>query len=189
MLSVVSICNIALSHIGGKPIQSLNEQSAEAQSCKLLFEAARDDQLAAQDWTFARQRVALAELGEPPAGWSHRYALPSDCLAARGLAGDPRTGFPAPHRIEGGALLTDAPAAVLVYTGTVTDPARFPPGFSTALSWRLAADLALTQTGKESLHQRCVGMWERAMAKAAADDANLGVPDPARDAMWILARD
>lgn len=187
--SVIAICNLALSRIGARStVQSLNEDSTEAQTCKLLFDFARDATLEAHDWSFARARVALADLGSPPAGWSFRYALPSDCMAPRFLEQAPRTAKRLPFRIEGGALMTDAEAAVLVYTAAVVDPARFSPSFVTALSWRLGADLALPLTGKESLHQRCYAAWQQAVNTAAVSDANAEAPDAQPDADWITAR-
>lgn len=188
-VSIVAICNLALSRIGARSaVQSLNEDSTEAQACKLLYDFARDATLEAHDWNFARARVALADFGGPPAGWSYRYALPSDCLAPRFLEQSPRTAQRPPFRVEGGALLTDMAAATLVYTAAVVDPARFSPSFVTALSWRLGADLALPLTGKESLHQRCYAAWREVVNTAAVADANAEAPDAAPDAAWITAR-
>jgi hypothetical protein len=187
--SVVSISNMALSRIGTRSsITSLNEASTEALHCKLLFDQARDATLEAHDWVFARKRVALADLGTPPGGWSHRYALPSDCIAPRFLETGTRTERRASFRIEGRDLLADTDGATLVYTARITDPALFPPSFASALSWGLGAELAIPLTGKESLHQRCAQMWQSAINTAAVNDANADAPDETPDALWIAAR-
>lgn len=187
--SVVSICNMALSRIGTRSmVQTLNEASTEAQACRLLFDQARDATLEAHDWGFARKRVALADLGAAPTAWGHRYALPSDCIAPRFLETPERVGRRTPCRVEGRDLLADTDEAVLVYTARITDPILFPPSFVTALTWGLGGELAIPLTGKESLQQRCVQMWQAAINTAAVNDANADAPDTAPDALWITAR-
>jgi hypothetical protein len=194
--SAVTISNMALSRIGARStIASLTEDSNEARHCKLLFDHARDATLEAFDWNFARVRVALAELGDEPTGWSYRYAYPSNCIQPRFLEAPTRTERRLPYRIEakadlsGRVILTDVEDAVLVYTARVTDPALFTPSFVTALSWRLGADLAIPITGKESLQQRCLAMWQNTLNSAAVNDANAEAPDEIPDASWISARD
>lgn len=189
MASIVSICNIALSRIGTRStIQDLAENSTEALHCKLLFEQARDATLEAHDWAFARKREALADLGGPAAGWGYRYALPVDCLAPRRLETPMRTDRRPPFSVEGRELLSDTPGARLIYTVRVTDPTLFPTSFVAALSWRLGAELAIPLTGKESLQQRCLAMWQQAVNSAAVNDANAEAADEAADALWISAR-
>ena len=72
MLSDVKLCNLALSHLGGKArIASLAEASEEARQCALHYEPARDEALRALPWPFASKHKPLAALDEPAApGWT-----------------------------------------------------------------------------------------------------------------------
>jgi hypothetical protein len=85
-VSEVSICNMALSKIGASSsIESLTEESAEANECNLWYTFSRRQTLQATDWGFARRRITLATHGDdPPSGvWGYRYQYPSDCLTMR----------------------------------------------------------------------------------------------------------
>jgi hypothetical protein len=86
--SQISICNMALGHIGRstQPIVALTDKSVEARTCALWYDAARQECLELEDWSFARSRVTLALHGDaPPAEWAYRYQMPSNVLAFRGF--------------------------------------------------------------------------------------------------------
>lgn len=92
--SDTQIANLALSGIGTRSsIASLNENSAEARTCRLHYELARDDLLRAAHWNFARRQVALALLRDAtksppdpvPQPWLYEYAYPQDCVLMRYL--------------------------------------------------------------------------------------------------------
>ena len=86
--SIVSICNMALGHIGRStlPIVSLTENSVEARTCALWYDAARQEVLELYDWAFCRSRVTLALHNDPPPiEWAYRYQMPSNVLAFRGF--------------------------------------------------------------------------------------------------------
>src|SRR5688500_4621637 len=81
MASVVEICNLALTHVRGGSINSLDEASVQAQRCKLFYEIARDQALADATWGFNHALVALAELEDVEVfNWAHAWTYPSDCL-------------------------------------------------------------------------------------------------------------
>lgn len=192
--SVVQICNLALSHLGAAAIVSLSENSAEGIACNLHYETSRDSVLRDHPWNFAAKRVALAELAEtPPAGWSHIYSLPSDCLLAREIVNTLGTD-PIKFVIESNAgatarvLLTDQAQATLLYTASVGEVTMFDPLFVEALSWKLASMVCMPLTRDRNIMQMCQTMYLNTLVLAQAADANEGQAETPREADWIVAR-
>jgi hypothetical protein len=84
MASEVSICNLALAHLGDEAtVTSINppEGSSQAEHCERFYPIARDTVLEAHEWGFATRRMALvARTEEPPASWGYIYQRPNNCL-------------------------------------------------------------------------------------------------------------
>lgn len=85
MASVIEVCNQALSHLRAGGINSLEERSVQAQTCKLHFDSARDQMLANTDWPFNHVLKPLALLTDEIIGWTHIWIYPSDCLHVNAL--------------------------------------------------------------------------------------------------------
>lgn len=197
MPSQVEVCNLALTFIGARStIAALypEEQSEEARHCSLIFDAVRDATLAAHDWPFARARVALASLGDPPDSWSYRYAYPTNCLQALYIEPVVRTDIPAAFEVAAGTgfiskvILTDEENAVLVYTGRVTTPAVWSPAFVWAFAWALAAAIALPITNDPKMARVAQEGFFAAISAARAAAGNETQRDRPADADWIQAR-
>lgn len=86
MASEVSICNLALSHLGDEAtVSSIDpaEGSQQAEHCALFYPIARNTVLESHPWGFATRRQALVELADTPAGtWGFVYQRPNNCLRA-----------------------------------------------------------------------------------------------------------
>lgn len=207
ILSSVKIANMALANIGAKStIESFNESSTEALICSLWYDHSRKEALEAYDWSFARKRIALAKHGdEPPAEWAFRYQYPSDCVKARRI---PHEGLLYVDRNESylytpntvpfivelsedgdnKSILTDMGGAKLVYTKDVTNVMLYSAAFVTALSYKLAHNIAFSLTGKMSIKEVMLGIFAQEVRAAAAQDFNEGMDRPREDASWIKAR-
>jgi len=188
MASTVSICNLALGHLGADKIDALTEASSEARACNRFYAQTLDALLAAgPPWHFARHQALLAEVAGVTAGrWGHTYALPVDLLRVRtlqppdgtlsgailpgDLQGSDEAG--APYELFGDRLLTDLTPAVLRYIRRVDDPSKFPPLFIEALSWHLAARLAMPLTRDAEQRQAAFQMALQTQTAASAADAN-----------------
>ncbi|HEV2133799.1 MAG TPA: hypothetical protein VGR47_06005 [Terracidiphilus sp.] len=95
-MSEVTICNLALSHLGDTAaVVSISppDPSVQAQLCARFYYFARNALLEMASWSFATKRVQPAELtvetvtdadGNANQTWCHSYAMPSDML--NGLA-------------------------------------------------------------------------------------------------------
>ena len=186
MTSVVSICNLALSNIGGASISALTEASVEARACNQFYEHVRDTMLQAYPWRFAGKTQSLGEVAnDKPGTWDYCYSRPNDCLKIRELASsleitgeaiDLResltTQFGYPYEVEGGRIFCNLSPAYLRYTVQVSDPNTFPPLFVEALSWSLSARLAMPVTRDISKRNDALQLANATIGAAQAADAN-----------------
>lgn len=194
MASVPQICNMALSHIGGRAtVASITppDGSVEAGLCATFYDTARAEMIEPGSWRFTLARATLALLAtNPSAVWTFAYAMPSNCMAPKRVlrAGTGMTVFnqdtaaytlndadSADFEVEGDVLYSNEPDAVLVYVRDVTDTTKFTPTFTSALSYLLASYLAGPILKGNEGSRVGDAMRERAMALsdiAAAASAN-----------------
>ena len=153
-MSLLDVCNRALSRIGVARIVALNESSAAARAMSACFPSVPDSVLASWVWSFAiwREELYYAEQRLVDSGgdgvflWA--YELPADCLAVApeagmkiGAAVDGGNGG-LWARVEGGWLLTEqGPPLNLRYVAQVTDASAWDPAFCEVLAWRLAQEV------------------------------------------------
>lgn len=196
-ISTVRICNMALSHVGtSSSMESIDENTPAAKQCKLWFDSSRIETLEAYDWSFARVRKTLAADSEdPPSEWTYRYQYPAGCVTARLIENPAGPDADAiPYQIELNAsgerktILTDAQDAVLICTGDITDPGLFSWRFVKSLSRKLAANIAYSLTGKETIAQAQENQWIFSLRQAMAGDGNEQKGRVPREAESIEAR-
>ncbi len=147
MASDVTICNMALAHIGeGMQVASIDppDNSVYAGYCATFYAPARAELIERGNWSFTLRRTGLPLVSNPSNAWAFAYALPSDCLkVVRVLeTGGDDDAEGAPYNIEGDVLFTDQETAEVVYCRDVTDVNRFSPTFLVSLSFLLASYLA-----------------------------------------------
>lgn len=85
MASEVSICNLALAHLGDEAtVTSIDpaEGSAQSEHCARYYPIARNTVLESHPWGCATTREPLVELDSvtPPDSWGYAYAYPNGCL-------------------------------------------------------------------------------------------------------------
>lgn len=108
MTTVVSICNMALAHLGDDATVSEidpPEGSAQAEHCAQFYPIARNALLEMHPWKFAMRRAVLALTEEQPhASWGYAYSLPSDVITVYNVGNindaDDNGGYSSP-RTEG----------------------------------------------------------------------------------------
>jgi hypothetical protein len=194
-ISIVLICNMALDHVGTRStIEAITEESTEAKKCNLWYDYSRLQVLEDFNWNFARKRLTMAAHGDdPPSGiWTYRYQYPADCVKIREV--EHANGIDSPpfevEMSEDGtkSVLTNAEDAILVYTFDQTTPEFFSSKFVDALSWKLAAHIAFSLTGKRAIVQDALRTYEVVLRSAMAANASEGVDDKPREAEHIRAR-
>lgn len=193
MATEVSICNQAISWLGGTLIISLDQDSAEAKLCKANYEHLRDLVLEAKDWTFATTRAQLAKLSTPPVyGFSAAFAVPSDTIRILQCSPNPSLGTsstsPGPSREslrigdelrtewqrEGDEIVCDEDTMYCRYIKQVTDPSKFSPGFVQALAARIAWDIANPLTRSNTLEEKMKVKYEAAIEEGGMTDGLQG---------------
>jgi hypothetical protein len=83
MASEVTICNLALGHLGDDAsVSSLYpaEGSPQAEHCARFYPIARNTLLEMAPWGFATRRIALAEVDYECAQWLYAYAMPAKTI-------------------------------------------------------------------------------------------------------------
>lgn len=183
MVSVVSICNLALSNLGKDTINALSEASAEARACNQFYEQTRDTLLQVYPWRFAGKTQALASLtNDKPGAWGCAYKRPNDCLKVRWVRPQFSLTDPCPqtlqeeignpYDIEGETLYCNIETAFLRYTWRLTDPTKFTPLFVDALSWALTVRLAMPLTRDMKQRNDAVKLAKMARGEAETADAS-----------------
>lgn len=195
MTSIPKICNVALRRIASQPIAELLEDTEEARACNDLYASSRDALLQRFPWPFATRRVFLSKIDEidedtdlRKESWAFSYALPSDCLVARQLWPGARSAyvnqripFTTEHDAAGQrqVLYCDLDSASspveLLYLARVENPVLFSPLFADALSWLLAAELALCLVDRASSEAKCRARYEEAFDRASVAAQREGV--------------
>jgi len=202
MSSEVEICNMALSKIRAGSINSLTENSIQAQQCKLWYPYCRKFLLEDSPWGFATKIAALAVLsGEDLFNWSYVYQYPSDCLYLNRLIlnyeqhGDPADGIAVRSRhleeiyspdleqqieyrvynVEGdnGKVIAANDADLRAeYRFNVTDPNKFSNSFVETLAAYLASKIAIPIVGAEMGRQFKKDALDEYMMLVSAATAN-----------------
>lgn len=190
----VEICNIALGRIGAADIERIDEASKAARTCRRFFDVDRKNVLEKFPWTFATRRVQLALLNENPPDYKYAYRYPSDCLKIRRIYNKDYSNEKGecPYQLlsdtSGRKLYTDVELASIEYTADIEDVTLFSSQFVEALSWKLAADLAMAITSNANIAQYCLQGYNEYFIQAAGEDAiEDGQLDPVHDRL-ALAR-
>lgn len=201
MASEISICNLALSHLGDEAtITSIDppEGSAQAEHCAIFYPLARDSLLEMHSWKFSTRRANLAELTDNAFNWAKAYAEPNGALRILSvLEGmDSSEASTKPFETianESGVpmILTDQPAATALYTVVVTDTTKYSPLFVMALSWHLAGMLAgpiIKGEAGRAEGKRCAQMMQAYMSQARVSDANQNYKPADHQVAWLTGR-
>jgi len=182
--SVVSICNLALAHLGKAGVISAIDPpdgTREADACAQFYPIARDELLERHTWRFATRRTSLTELDTNPqeALWGFAYARPN--LAIRIVSvllpestDDTETQkFVEETNDDGsGIIYTNVENAQVRYIWKQEDSVKYTPGFVLALSYRLAQYLAGSLVKDLKVAQALAQAAELAMSQATALDAH-----------------
>lgn len=173
--SVISLCNIALSHIGQAPIITLLDSNERARKCSIFYANIRDMVLSDSSWGFATRIAALTEYSsDTVAGWDFVYAFPSDCVNARKVYlsnsdPDPKSNdfkivfsFTRSTKI----IVANIEDAYIEYTARVDDPAIYDPLFVKAFTYKLASELAIALIGDKDLSIKLAQLYSLTLSEA-----------------------
>jgi hypothetical protein len=199
-VSEVQIAKLALQHIGDRfDITSLSEASTEAEQINLVFDNVRDQLIRQHPWKFSLRYYTPSALGgTAPAGWARMYVYPADALKVWRIVNplDPDgSNLPplkwsvARNNDDVKVLLTNESEPEFEYSKLVTNSLEFDASFDWALSWKLAAVIAMPITGDLAVRDRVMQDAERQIELAKREDGNEGVSrEQSRDPDWLRAR-
>jgi hypothetical protein len=193
MQTLLGIYNMALSLVGARRAESMDEQTKGLRLCGDFFDSVRDSALALYAWEFAVRQEQL-EKGEdaPSFGHAFAYTLPDDCIKV--LEMSPSSWA---YAVIGRTLQTSADSDVtpvaISFVARVDDPALFSPAFYKALGLGLAEALCVPLLGAAKgaglaslLARRFALALDEAMS---ADAAQLLTDTRPRDIdPWLAAR-
>lgn len=193
MASSIQICNMALSHVMSNLITSFDNPTKEARTCKLLYEALRDEVLASNAWGFARKELSMALSSEVFTKWDYAYQWPTDCLVPRSIINQYSNDNTQRIPFDIGSneaknrrfILTNEVDAILEYTAKIEDTNMFDAKFVKALSYRIATDLAMPLRGKPDLRKDMYQAYviEIEGAKAVSNNQGHKAPDDSNEFM------
>lgn len=178
--STVQVANMALTSIGElQLLDSFEEDTTAARTCKAIFDILRDEVLEANDWTFARRHAVLALTTSTRTNWSYVYTLPADCLVPRLVEPGVRPVVATiPFELELGddatslVVATNQDDAELIYTARVTNPVLWTSHFVSALAARLAIQLGLALRKSPQFGALLANRYREVLAMAVAHDRN-----------------
>ena len=190
MADAVSICNLALQSIGAKSITALTEDTTAGRACNRVYAQARDSELRAHPWSFARERVQIAaDSTNPVFGAAKRYQLPADCLRILPTNGTNGTAVQDDWQIEGRFIHTDDSSPInLVYLKQVTDENTFDVLFTELLIARIAMDVAEKVTQSNKKKEAAIFHYNEVKKTAKRVNAFERPPQDFPDDAWVLAR-
>lgn len=176
MTSVVQICNMALSRLGQRRINAIDEDTNEARACNLHYVELRDREIEAFDWHHTITRKVLAAVpNDRTEEWDYAYQRPSLMASFIGVL-DPDIGTldpPFPYLIEGSTIYTNVEKAVGVYAGTSSDPGAWTALFRGALAWCLAREICMSLTEEPQRLELATQSAMQEMSKAQAHDLRI----------------
>ncbi len=180
MTAIINIWNMALANIGQTAVNNTSEMSRPANACRTFYNDSRDFVLQDFDWSFAERRQELALVDYTPVGYMYAYAAPSDWLKSRRIWKESEDADPvqfienANDDLNGTLILTDKSAPKLIYTAKIEIPNVFSAAFVTALSWKLAADMAFTLTKNMSVQNAAFAFYMNYIGRAqqSASESN-----------------
>jgi hypothetical protein len=211
MSSKTAICNTALARIGVfQPIASIDEASQYGRACKAFYDDCRQQLLREIPWPFALRYETLALVSEDPnPDWGFAYRFPAnylkcyqlvssgssvslpDIYASLSLGYVPSFQQRYPWQVgsdtQGRLIYTDLEDAIVYGAFDVEDTALFDPQFSSALSWRIAAEIAPGICKDRSITERANQMAAALVSNAAASAFNEAVPKDSEEAGTIQA--
>jgi hypothetical protein len=145
------ICNYALAKIGFRSrIGSLYDGSMAAKKALDVYGQTRDSMLRYSMWNFAQKEVMAVLAGVmAPYPWISAFIYPIDAIQIRMLKPvgyDPLNPIPSlwvigDDPVKGKVIWSYFPAATLVYTAQVTDPAQWDTLFLEAFAGALGKNL------------------------------------------------
>jgi hypothetical protein len=185
MASIVSISNQVLIKLGKSTINSIDDPTEEARACKAVFSQSLDTLLQQHPWNFAMHRDTLAVLSETPEfEYNYKYQLPTDPHCLQVIEVDSNYEY----KIEGRLLFTDDSSVKLKYIKRVEDYNELSPMFVEALTFYIAAQLAIPLVDKKPVKDAMNADYKYFLYQAKLLDSAEDSASAFAEGGWLEAR-
>lgn len=184
-MTTIEIANAALIKIGGKTINSFDDDLKEAELCRMRLPTILRSVLRGHVWAFAKKHVVLAPTSEvsPSACWKYVFNLPADYVRILRL-------YPQPFEQFGNKVLSNHTVINLSYVwdARVLDAAfHYPDDFGEAVASLLASDISVSMTQdlsfKNTYYQEFMEKVRSARFNGAVETNGQVIPAE----QWIMA--
>ena len=196
MFTDVSICNMALGHVGtAGNIDSLDQDSSNARVCKQFYPVAKDKILRSYEWDFARTEEALVYLGplnRDVHQYNHRYQYPPNCVKFLRINSDLRLDTresAIAYARFGQEIYTDRQDAVARWIYPAIE-GHFESDFALSLSYLVAFYISpsVSRGNNVKKPEEFYAIYEVLASQASASSANEYQPDPFPESSFVRAR-
>jgi len=175
--TTVQICNSALTKIGERAINSLDDDLVQARACKLRYANVFDTVLSLYPFTCTLKRQNLTYDAGYTKQWEYdyQYSLPADCLHIWEVVdsdGDRLYEFSK----EGDKILSNLSSIGILYTRRITDTGVIDHDVAELLSYYLAADLSERLNPDVNRTNLLKQEFERFFARVRTADARRQAP-------------
>lgn len=176
MSSETDFLNGALGKAGVKRIASLDDNTVEANWCKVYYAPTRRGLLGMANWSFAETRLQLnLDATAPLFGFTYAYALPPTIVKFKTYNGievnvlmavdwQEWRFFQPSWKIEGKFLFSNDASAFIEYVRDSENPSEWPPLFYNCMQAWLGSHLAQAirhdDKKAQELLNEAVGMWQ-----------------------------
>jgi len=181
MATETEIANLALTWLGQRLINSLNDNQNEAKIMKANYPFARDKVLAEHAWTFALRRETLAPLAALPAfGGGRQFLIPNDVLRVfrvyrPNVASQSGTFQNAPGWVrEGNHIIANQDQIWCHFIFRQTNTTFFSVPFAQAIAAKLATDTCIALTENLKLFDKMDVLYGDKLQEATASDGSQG---------------
>lgn len=190
--AAVDICNLALSHLGQKPISGIDSPETQAEAvCALHYNPTRRRLLRDWVWNCAKKRVTLSRTGTPEFDFTDAYALPNDFVRFLSVGGEYEVDQERDYDIEGSTLLINndgAASAKMRYIYDLKDVKKMDASFIDTLALLLAVRMSYAFTLKKGLRDELRDMLKEELPKAVTVDGQERPPRRIQRSKYLSAR-
>ena len=187
-ISRTEICNKALTLVGANPIVNIDDDTQNARIVNRVYELALKSILSEAPWVFALRRSLLAQTSDVP-GWYdtneiYVYAKPNDCIRIF------RTNdLDSSWRVLGDTIVSDTNDLGVEFVWYNNTPSTYTASFTEAFVDKLCSDIAFMIVNSKTVAENFLEKYEKvSLAKALAENAQIGSPDYMHDSAWVNAK-
>jgi len=187
-ISKTEICNKALTLVGANSIVSITDDSQNARILNRVYELSLKSILSEAPWVFALRRTLLAQSADTLEWYdtneNYVYVKPNEMIRAFRANDDD-----AIWRQHGEYIISDTNDLGLEYTYFLDTPSKYTTSFVEAFVDKLCSDIAFMVLNSKTVAQGFLEKYEEvSLAKALAENAQVGTPIGMKDGAWDRAK-